>query len=168
MPDSRRNPFDGVTDFFTELGRIRSLGVHGGGEHGVEAAERTHASAWVPTTDILAHGDDLVIRVELAGVDPDDVDLRFTHGVLTVSGTRTPDYGDADQVDFYVRERYYGEFRRVITLPEGTDASQIDAEFDDGLVVITVRNCVTRDESTKISLADKSDGATTRKVSDES
>ena len=121
MPDSRRNPFDGVTDFFTELGRIRSLGVHGGGEHGVEAAERTHASAWVPTTDILAHGDDLVIRVELAGVDPDDVDLRFTHGVLTVSGTRTPDYGDADQVDFYVRERYYGEFRRVITLPEGTE-----------------------------------------------
>ena len=166
MPDSRRNPFDGVTDFFTELGRMRSLGVHGSGEHGMEAAERTHASAWVPTTDILAHGDDLVIRVELAGVDPGDVDLRFTHGVLTVSGTRTPDYGDADQVDFYVRERYYGEFRRVITLPEGTDSSQIDAEFDDGLVVITVRGAVTDDEGTRISLADKSGGATTRKVTD--
>lgn len=166
MPDSRRNPFDGVTDFFSELGRMRSLGVHGGAEHGTAATERTHASAWVPTTDILAHGDDLVIRVELAGVDPDDVDLRFTHGVLTVSGTRTSDYGEDDQVDFYVRERFYGEFRRMITLPDGTEFSQIDAEFDDGLVVITVRGAVTRDEGTKISLADKSDGATTRKVGD--
>ncbi len=167
MPDSRRNPFDGVTDFFSELGRMRSLGVHGGGEHGVEASERTHASAWVPTTDILAHGDDLVIRVELAGVDPDDVDLRFTHGVLTVSGTRKADYED-EPVEFYVRERFYGEFRRVITLPDGTQASQIDAEFDDGLVVITVRDSVTSDEGTKISLADKSDGVTRRAVADDS
>ena len=85
-----RNPFEGVTDFFSELARMRSIGIHGGADHGVEAAERTHASAWVPATDILAQGDDLVIRVELAGVDPDDVDLSFSHGVLTVSGTRRP------------------------------------------------------------------------------
>ena len=73
----RRNPFEGVTDFFSELARMRSIGVHGGSEHGVEASERTHASAWVPATDILAQGDDLVIRVELAGVDPEDVDLQL-------------------------------------------------------------------------------------------
>lgn len=164
MPDSRRNPFDGVTDFFSELGRMRSLGVRGGGDHGVEASERTHASAWVPTTDILARGDDLIIRVELAGVDPDDVDLRYTHGVLTVSGTRKSGDDEDDDIEFYVRERFYGEFRRVITLPDGTEPSQIDAEFDDGLVEITVRSAVTRDESTKISLTDKSEGATSRRV----
>jgi HSP20 family protein len=86
VPD-RPNPFGGVTDFFSELARMRSVGVRGGGEHGVEAVERTHASAWVPPTDILALGDDLVVRVELAGVDPEDIDLRFSHGVLTVSGS---------------------------------------------------------------------------------
>jgi HSP20 family protein len=166
MSDSRRNPFDGVTDFFSELGRMRSLGVRGGGDLGVEASERTHASAWVPTTDILAHGDDLIIRVELAGVDPEDVDLRYTHGVLTVSGTRKSGDDEDDEVEFYVRERFYGEFRRLITLPDGTEPSQIDAEFDDGLVEITVRSAVTRDESTKISLTDKSEGATSRKVGD--
>jgi len=167
VPDSRRNPFDGVTDFFSELARLRSLGVRGGGEHGGEAAERTHADAWVPQTDILARGDDLIIRVELAGVDPDDVDLRFTHGVLTVCGNRRSD-DDEDAVEFYVRERYYGEFRRVITLPEGTEPSQIDAEFDDGLVEITVHDAVAGDESTKISLTDRSEGATRRKVSESS
>jgi HSP20 family protein len=41
-----------------------------------------------------------VIRVELAGVDPEDVDLRFSHGVLTVSGSRGP--GVEDGAEFYV------------------------------------------------------------------
>ena len=163
MPDTRRNPFEGVTDFFSELSRMRTIGLHGSGEHGAEQSERTHASAWVPATDIFAEGDDLVIRVELAGVDPADVDLRFTHGVLTVSGTRRSEI-DGDTVEFYIRERFYGEFRRVITLPEGTEADQISAEFDDGLVEVTVADGVTPADSTKISLSDRSSAPTSRSV----
>jgi HSP20 family protein len=162
VPD-RPNPFEGVTDFFSELARMRSVGIRGG-EHGVEAVERTHASAWVPPTDILALGDDLVVRVELAGVDPEDIDLRFSHGVLTVSGTRRPGAGDA-KAQFYIRERFYGEFRRVITLPDGTQADQITAQFDDGLVQITVTDGVSPVGSTRISLANRSKGTTSRKVS---
>ncbi len=167
MPDTPRNPFEGVTDYFTELVRMRSVGIHGAAEPGTEHTERTHASAWVPATDIFARGEDLVIRVKLAGVDPDDVDLRFNHGVLTVSGTRKSEFDGDDgreQVEFYIRERFYGEFRRVITLPDGTDAEQITAEFDDGLVEITVRNDVSSQESTKIAVADKSKGATRRRI----
>ncbi len=95
MPDSHapRNPFEGVTDFFTELSRMRDVGTHGR-EPAHEDRKRTHASAWVPTTDIFAQGDDLVIRVELAGVDPADIELRFANGVLTVSGHRSPEFRD--------------------------------------------------------------------------
>ncbi len=164
MPDSRRNPFEGVTDYFSELARMRSLGIRGAAEPGAEVAERTHASAWVPATDILARGEDLVIRIELAGVHPDDVDLRFTHGALTVSGTRKAGAEEAEE--FFIRERFYGEFRRVITLPDGTDPSQITAEFDSGLVEITVSHGVNPADSTKITLADKSDGVTSRSVED--
>jgi HSP20 family protein len=159
----QRNPFEGVTDFFSELARMRSLGLHGAPEHGVETVERTHASAWVPATDILARGGDLVIRVELAGVDPDDVDLSFSHGVLTVSGTRRSGEDD-DDADFLIRERFYGAFRRAITLPEGTDADQITAEFDDGLVEVTVAGGVRPADSTRIALSDRSGGATSRTV----
>lgn len=162
MPEPGRNPFEGVTDFFSELARMRSIGVHGSNEHSIDQSERTHASAWVPATDIIALGEDLMIRVELAGVNPADVDLRFTHGVLTVSGTRRTEI-DTD-AEFYIRERYYGEFRRVITLPEGTEADQISAEFDDGLVQITISHGVSPAESTKISLADRSEGKTSRGV----
>ena len=160
MANQRRNPFEGVSDYVSELGRLRTLGVHGT-EHGAETPVRTHASAWVPATDILAQGDDLVIRVELAGVDPDDVDLSFSHGVLTVSGTRRADSEDAE---YLIRERYLGAFRRAITLPEGTEADQISAEFDDGLVEVTVTNGVSPADSTRIALADRSAGATQRAV----
>ena len=164
MPDSPRNPFEGVTDFFSELSRMRSLGVRGGAEAGAEHVERTHASAWVPATDIFARGDDLVVRVELAGVDPAEVDLRFNHGLLTVSGTRGSGFDEGEEVEFYVRERFYGAFRRVITVPEGTDASQISAQIDDGLVEITVRGGVGSPDSTRIALADRSEGPTARPV----
>jgi HSP20 family protein len=167
VPDTPRNPFEGVTDYFTELVRMRSVGIHGAAEPGTEHAERTHASAWVPATDIFAAGDDLVIRVELAGVGPEDVDLRYDHGLLTVSGVRASGLDDDAVVEFYTRERFYGAFRRVITLPEGTDASQITADFDNGLVEITVRGGVGASRSTRIAVADRSSAPTTRRVGDQ-
>ncbi|GAA1925511.1 Hsp20/alpha crystallin family protein [Nocardioides hwasunensis] len=163
MPD-RRNPFEGVTDFVSELSRLRSLGMHGTVEATGEVAERTHASAWVPSTDILAAGDDLVIRIELAGVDPADVDLRFSHGVLTVSGVRHADEDGQDASAFLVRERYYGEFRRSITLPEAVTADDIEAAFEDGLVTITVSGAAADRESSRIEVAHRGRATTQRRV----
>jgi len=162
---AHRNPFEGVTDLFTELGRMRELGAHGRAP-APEETERTHASAWVPTTDSFARGDEVVIRIELAGVDPEDVDLRYANGVLTVSGTRSRDFGDAagDEPRFYVRERYYGEFRRSFSLPEGIERDQVQAGFEDGLVEIVIRGVAQRDDSTRIELQDRSGAATTRTV----
>ncbi len=162
--DAPRNPFAGVTDLFTELSRMREIGAHGR-EHGPEDRQRTHASAWVPTTDIFSLDGRLVIRIELAGVEPEDVDLRFANGVLTVSGTRSGDFGGDDEPKFYVRERFYGEFRRSITLPEGTQRSQIHAGFDDGLVEIVVSGVSDPADSTRIELRDRSGEATTRSLS---
>jgi HSP20 family protein len=161
MPD--HNPFQGITDLFTELGRVRETGVYGR-EPGSQDRQRTHASAWVPTTDIFVQGDRLVIRIELAGVDPDEIDLHFANGVLTVSGNRTGEFGSGGEPAFYVRERFYGTFRRSITLPEGTRRDQIQAGFDDGLVEIVVEGVGTRAESSRIKLRDRSSAPTTRTV----
>lgn len=161
MTNPRRNPFEGVSDYVSELVRMRTLGIHGS-DHGVETPERTHASAWVPATDILARGDDLVIRIELGGVDPDDVNLSLQHDVLTVSGARVS--GEPDDTEFYVRERFHGEFRRAITLPQGTRAADLVAEFDNGLVEVTVRGGAAPAENTRIEVVERSKGATSRPV----
>jgi HSP20 family protein len=154
MPEGPRNPFEGVTDFFSELGRMRHVGTYGT-EPAHEGRHRTHATAWVPATDIFVRDADLGIRIELAGVRPEDVSVTFSQGVLTVSGERRTVLGTGGDDSFHIRERFYGAFRRSITLPEGTTESQIDAEFENGLVEITVRGAAAAAEPTRIALKSK-------------
>jgi HSP20 family protein len=143
------NPFEGVSDFFSELGRMREVGRHG---YDTALQRRTHATAWVPATDIFAREDDLVIRVELAGVHPEDVEITFSQGILTVAGERFTELGAADDDSFFVRERPYGAFRRSITLPAGVSESDITAEFIDGLAEITVAGCASVADQSRIEL----------------
>ena len=79
-----RNPFRGLMDHMSEMARMREY-AEGGGQ---EDQRRTHATAWVPTADIFAKGDDLVIRCELAGVEREDVEVSLSGGVLTIDGQR--------------------------------------------------------------------------------
>jgi HSP20 family protein len=58
--------------------------------------------------------------------------------VLTVSGERRSEF-DEEEVTFYVRKRYYGAFRRGVTLPASIDESDISADFENGLLKITVQ-----------------------------
>jgi HSP20 family protein len=97
-------------------------------------------------------------------VDPEEIDLRFANGILTVSGNRTGDFGSGDDPVFYVRERFYGAFRRSITLPEGTGRDQIQAAFDDGLVEIVVEGVGKQPDESRIQLRDRSGAATSRRL----
>lgn len=135
MNESHGNPFQGLIDMASEMNRMRQLGRYGQ-EPGQE--DRTHATAWVPSADIFARGQDLVVRVELAGVDREAIEVTFHENTLTISGERRRDPRD-DVSTFYVQERFYGIFRRSITLPAGLNEDDITAEFYKGLVEITVR-----------------------------
>jgi len=149
MGKARRNPFRGLMDTMSEMNRMREYF-----EGGQEDQERTHATAWVPTTDIFARGGDLIIRTELAGVSREDVDITLSNGVLTISGERTGEPSQ-EEVSYYVRERFYGAFRRSITLPPGIDKSRISASFEDGMLAITVRGAAAAAELEHIPIEDK-------------
>jgi HSP20 family protein len=130
--ERRRNPFRGLVDHMSEMSRMREYF-----ETGQEHRRRTHATAWVPTTDIFAEGDDLVIRCELAGVHREDIDIELTGDTLTISGERRSEL--SEEVHFYTRERSFGHFRRSMNLPEGIDDDDISASFEDGMLQVTVR-----------------------------
>ena len=132
----RRDPFRGFVDSISEWNRMREYGMYGP-DPGQEEQRRTHATAWIPTADIFARGDDLMIRFELVGVKEEDIDISLTGGVLTVSGERRSELNE-EEVHFYTRERSYGNFRRSMNIPEGVDGSKINASFEDGMLELTI------------------------------
>lgn len=141
MSRTRRNPFRGFLDHISEMNRMRERWMTGY-EIGQEGQQRTHATAWAPTTDIFARGEDLVIRCDLAGVKQEDIDIEFYDGILVISGERRSDLGE-EEVSFYARERSYGHFRRSMSLPKGIQQSGIGATFEDGLLEIAIQGGAT-------------------------
>jgi HSP20 family protein len=150
----QRQPFRGLFDTVAELNRMREFWTAG-----AETREgRTHATAWIPTMDIFASGEDLVIRCELAGIGRDDVAISFEHGALTIDGERTG-APDEEGTTYYVRERHYGAFRRTINLPEGIEKRDIAANLGDGLLEIKVVGGCARQEPERIEIGAGAKGA---------
>ena len=157
MPTKSRMPFRGLVDTFAELNRMHETWRHPApGEADREA--RPHSAAWVPTTDIFARGEDVVIRCELAGVDRSAVELSFAAGTLVIWGEREKAFGGDGDVEYYVRERRYGPFSRTINFPEGIDTTRIGATFEDGLLEITVRGAAAGQEVEEIPISDRDEG----------
>lgn len=141
-----RNPFRGFIDTISETNRMREHWMTG---YDLTSEKRTHANAWVPTTDIYAAGDDLVIRCELAGVRRDDLDITLSNGVLTISGERRD---RPENVTYYAHERQYGHFRRSMTLPEGVKEEDLSATFEDGMLELVVEGGAVAKEPSRIKI----------------
>lgn len=107
-----------------------------------ELVRRTFGSAsyqFVPPVEMATEGTDVVITLELPGVKPEEVDIEVAEGRLTISGERQ-DRSEQTRGKVLVREVRYGAFRRSFQLPEGVTADQIEAEADNGLLRVRVKN----------------------------
>jgi len=91
---------------------------------------------WRPSIDTYEKDDAIVFKAELPGVKMEDVDIDVSNNVLTIKGERH--YEDVKEEDFYRRERFYGKFQRVFTLPDNVDTTNIDARYNEGVLEITV------------------------------
>ena len=95
------------------------------------------AGQWNPDLDITETDKDLVIRAELPGIDPKDVDVRVTGNVLTLSGEKKDEREDR-KVGYHRTERRYGSFFRSLELPANTKPAEVSAEFDKGVLMLHV------------------------------
>ena len=109
------------------------------------------AGSWSPALDVLHEGSDVVVRAELPGVKPDDVDITLSRGVLTISGQRRAEQEQRGG-GYYVRERRYGSFRRSLVLPEGIDESKIDASYENGMLEVRISGAAVEQEPRKIQI----------------
>ena len=94
-------------------------------------------AAWVPAVDISERKDAYLVAVELPGVKPDDLEITFEDGLLTIQGERHFAHDSAEE-KMHRAERYYGAFRRSITLPSHVEADKIEASVQDGVLQILV------------------------------
>src|SRR5437764_8753779 len=92
---------------------------------------------WVPNTDVYVTEGGLVIKVELAGMRKEDLELTVESNRLKISGHR-PDGCRAPKCTFLVMEINYGAFESVIELPPGYDMSQAKAAYQNGFLRIDV------------------------------
>src|SRR5256885_1070176 len=108
---------------------------------------------WVPNTDVYATDNGLVIKVELAGMRSDNLEITVEGNRLRISGNR-PDGCRASKASFLVMEINYGPFESVLELPAGYDLSQAKAAYLNGFLRIDVPVAQAQTKSTKVPIAE--------------
>jgi HSP20 family protein len=117
--------------FQDRMNRLLEDVFRGSGEQDVSLAQ------WAPLVDIYEQDGRLVLTAELPGVRPEDVRVNIENNVLTISGERTLEK-DVKRDDFYRVERAYGAFSRTFTLSPQYDVENVQAEFKEGVLRITL------------------------------
>src|SRR3954469_5834329 len=93
---------------------------------------------FVPSVDIKENDNEIRLDIELPGMRPEDVEITAENGVLTVRGDKQEERREGDDNRYQVVERGYGTFVRTFALPQGVDADQIRAEFNNGVLAVHI------------------------------
>ena len=132
-------------DLFSELSRMQSLFdqvFHPSSRSSI----RSLTGASFPVINVGTTPDAIEVMALAPGVDPAALQLTVDRGLLVIAGERKPQVPEAgDSTSVYAQERFTGQFRRVVSLPEDADPSKVDASYQDGILRITVA----KRESTK-------------------
>ena len=99
--------------------------------------EESGGCAWRPAVDIYEEENGIALKAELPGIEKKDISIDVKDRVLTLKGERAAE-NETEGKSFYRRERTYGEFQRVFTLPEGINTDEIKADFKDGVLKVHI------------------------------
>ena len=94
-------------------------------------------SAWTPNTDVYETPDHLIVKMEIAGIDRDDLEITVNDRLLLVRGYRKdPCRQKQHRCSFRQMEIDYGYFERRIVIPRSVDGSGVRAQFNNGFLHI--------------------------------
>jgi HSP20 family protein len=126
------SPFELMRRFSEEMDRaFEGFGLSrgrlfGGGETGM----------WSPAVEVFERDNNLVVRAELPGLSNDDIKVEMTDDGLVIQGERRRESEEKGE-GWYRSERSYGQFYRLIPLPEGANAEQAKARFENGVLEVS-------------------------------
>ncbi len=133
MNITRFEPWSLINLLHQDLDQIagRRFGLAGSDHNGSSVAD------WIPAVDIVEEKDRYVLRADVPGVKPEDIDVNMENGILTVSGERHQDSTEEAQGMRRV-ERVSGKFYRRFTLPDTADAEEISARSANGILEVII------------------------------
>lgn len=104
---------------------------------GEEGGNGLAAHAWAPRVDVEETDKELLVKADLPGVDPKNVEISIESGVLTIRGERK-EAKEEKKKNYHRVERFTGMFHRTIPLPAGVDAEKVTATSANGVITIAI------------------------------
>jgi len=92
---------------------------------------------WSPRVDIFDEKDQICVKVDIPGLEKDQIDITAEEGVLTIKGEKKEEK-EIKEKDCVRSERYYGSFHRSFTLPAGADTGKVDASYKNGVLEVKI------------------------------
>ena len=124
------------TDMFSSLQREIDKVFQDFGR-GVPALGDFGKTAMAMKVNIAEHDGGIEVTAEMPGCAPEDIDVQLKDGILTIKGEKKVEKDDK-QKDYHIMERSYGMLERSFSLPAEVDASKVDAQFDKGVLKVTL------------------------------
>ncbi|HVO44170.1 MAG TPA: Hsp20/alpha crystallin family protein [Aggregatilineales bacterium] len=90
----------------------------------------------VPSIDLVENAENYVVKAELPGFKPEDIDVHIEGNALVLRGKY--DESKEEKGEYHVRERRQGNFERMLTLPTAVNSEKATAEFDQGVLTLTL------------------------------
>ncbi|MEJ2010391.1 MAG: Hsp20/alpha crystallin family protein [Acidobacteriota bacterium] len=132
MPIVRWEPF---RELVTTQDRMNRLFNETLGRFFGEEGART--GAWVPAVDVYETEQNVIVKAELPGIDPKDVEVTVHEGTLYLKGERKYEK-EVKEEHYHHVERAYGTFARSFELPASIDEEKVKADFKDGVLTLTM------------------------------
>ncbi len=128
-------PFEGgfFGDFRSLEREMEQLFGSGSWPNGIRSAAR----GAYPPINVGSTSNQVDVYLFAVGVDPKSLDISIQHNLLTIAGERK--VSTKEGANYYRKERFDGNFRRTLTLPEDVDPDKVDASYKDGVLHITVQ-----------------------------
>jgi HSP20 family protein len=92
---------------------------------------------WSPAVDIYENEQSVVLKAELPGIDPKDVEVRVENNTLFLKGQRKFE-NEVKEENYHRIERSYGSFTRTFALPGTVNAEKVEAEYKGGILTLTM------------------------------
>lgn len=101
---------------------------------------------WMPSVDISETSKAVIVKAEVPGMDPKDIQVSINNNILTIQGEKKQEKEEKEE-NVHRVERSYGSFYRAIQLPAEVDPEKADAKYKNGILKLKLPK--TREESVK-------------------